>query len=214
MKITKRVLSILLAALLILPLGLSAFAADDPNAPVITLQPQDALKYPYSQVGRDIKLQVKAQSPTLTGTLSYAWYDYAWEEGDTEPPIATGASVSIPATKDMLEDPSTGAVSGTAIKEISFWVVVTNTYTDSDGAEQTAWEISEPVTIKTFTDVLSGITNPWISARNYTDNDTTNMMMLVMLIPILPFQSLIFGGIALFASMMLPMIEFVAAQLP
>jgi len=124
MKTTKRILAIALA----LALGLALFApmasaAVDPNAPIITKQPK---LFTIKRAGQDIVLEVEASLPEGSdGVLSYAWYDYDWqEEGKIRPPVATGAKLQI-TDQDYAWT--------------NYWLVAINTYTDDDGATQTAY---------------------------------------------------------------------------
>jgi len=144
--LTKRVLSIALA----LALGLAVlvpevWAAGEPNAPIITMQPK--AEKTTVQVGKELKLEAQANLPDgIKGTLSYAWYAYVdWTDPGTKP-IATGAKVSIPVTQDMIGfgDPAILAIAG------NFYVVVTNTYKDSQGKTQKAYTKSDDVFIALF----------------------------------------------------------------
>jgi len=163
MKTTKRVLSLLLSLLLALLLlvpaaaeeaavdviedaavdaAADAAAADDSYAPIIVKQPRATTAV---KVGKTLKLSVEAQLPAAGGELSYAWYD----SEDSETPIATGAELSLPVTKDMLgQDLFPQKDFSPEVEEVLnqaelilpgnryFYVVVTNTYTDDDGIEQ------------------------------------------------------------------------------
>ncbi|MDR2686257.1 MAG: hypothetical protein LBB75_00770 [Oscillospiraceae bacterium] len=147
MALTKRVLAIALALVLGLGLLIPA-AADDPNAPVITMQPK--AEKATVQLGKELKLEALAQLPDgAKGTLSYAWYAYVtWapEIDTTLRPIATGAKVSIPVTQEMIGFGDTAALASGG----PFYVVVTNTYTDGKGKTQKAYAESEPVFITLF----------------------------------------------------------------
>ena len=141
MTLTKRILCIALT----LALGLALFApgvsaADDPNAPVIT-QPLPTAQV-YTRVGLNLRLNVRAQLPEgVEGTLSYAWWyeesgrDNTW----TQIASATDENLVMKMTMDMLFTDQKRVIN----HERVFRVVVTNTYIDEAGNEQTASATSE-----------------------------------------------------------------------
>lgn len=134
---TKRVLSILLALSLGMALLVPAFATDepDPNAPVITKQPMT--RKIVIREGKDIKLEVEARLPDgVEGMLSYAWYDYNWQLGDTTEPVAIGAKTTLRAVPPEDEE-----------SHFPYCVVVTNTYRDSGGNEKTASKKSDSMDV-------------------------------------------------------------------
>jgi|GEM_PF-5751867 len=165
MKTTKRVFSLLLSLLLALLLLVPAAAEDavvdaavdvtedapvdaaagDPSyAPIIVTQPKKEVGV---RVGKTLKLSVEAQLPAAGGELSYAWYEY--NSGTTL--FSTDAELVLPVTKDMLgKDPFPPEDMSSDLKAIFnqaelivpgnhyFYVIVTNTYTDDNGAERVA----------------------------------------------------------------------------
>jgi len=135
----KRIFCILLALVLGLALVVPAFAAADPNAPIITKQPTRAIPI-YIQAGKTLNLEVQASLPQggegSNGTLSYAWYE------NMTGPIPSGAKLSISTTiPSSLND---------AIQNFTYYVVVTNTYTDAQGQQQTAPIQSNSVAVVTY----------------------------------------------------------------
>ena len=168
----KRVLSITLALVLALALLIPAAAADDSlYIPIITRQPAGGLidGMNFMRPGSDISLSVSALEPVGGGTLSYAWYDYDWQEGDQTAPVATGAAATIATSKDMFDDPAAGMSIGSYLKELTYCVVITNTYTDGDGEEQTAFVKSELAEYTLVTDTLSAFLGPWKFAFGKVD---------------------------------------------
>ena len=130
------------------PAGMPNIAADalgDPAyVPIIVTQPRETAAV---RVGKTLKLSVEAKLPEAGGKLSYAWYEY--NSGRTT--FSTDAEMVLPVTKDMLgKDTFPPEDTSPALKEIFnqteltvpknhyFYAVVTNTYTDSDGVEQSA----------------------------------------------------------------------------
>jgi len=164
MKTTKRILAIALA----LVLGLALFApvasaADDPNAPIITKQPTKSNGTFYLQAGKALQLDVEATPPEGSqGTLSYAWYDYNWQQGDTAPPVATGASVTIPTSEDMVLKvfEESGRISSSSAIFI-YCVVVTNTWLDDEQVPQSTSRRSDIVSVKLFVDYGTMISLLW-----------------------------------------------------
>ena len=156
MKMTKRILCIVLTFTMGLALLIptAATTPTDPNAPIITKQPKT------SQIvirdGKDVKLEVEACLPDgVEGTLSYAWYDYDWQPGDTTTPVATGAKTTVravcPFEKAMNEqrwDIIIG-VGGLDLPAVPYCVVVTNTYTEG-GVEKTAYTKSENMDVTIY----------------------------------------------------------------
>jgi hypothetical protein len=164
MKTTKRVLCILLALALGLCLFAPALAADgdDPRyAPRITQQPNENYAF-YVKAGNDIKLEVKAALPDgVEGTLSYAWYDSAGKL------LATTAKAVIPTSNAMLLQMQDSWVRmEELIHGLPFYVVVTNTYYDEDGVEQTASTESEPVTVTLVADYGKALSYYWTKSSN------------------------------------------------
>jgi len=128
MKTTKRLLSIALALLLGLAvLAPMASAADDPAyAPIITVQPKSQVTM---FTGNDLVLEVEAELPEgIEGTLSYEWYCYSSRSGTTK--VGTDAKLVLPITKNMLYDITQ--------LEYRIYAMVTNTYNDDEGQNQTA----------------------------------------------------------------------------
>jgi len=171
MALTKRLLSIALALLLGLAvLAPGVMAEDDPNAPVITKQPTTKFRFsiPYVQAGTPLAIEALAVLPegAKQGTLSYAWYDYDWQPGDTKLPVTTGASASIPTTEDMLFK----AIEATGIKsayaDLNYCVVVTNTWFDDEQTQQSTFIKSEVVKVKLFADYGTAITIYWKDAMD------------------------------------------------
>ena len=183
MKTTKRVLSIALALLLGLAvLAPMASAADDPNAPVITKQPCN----PYNrsatlflQAGNAFHLEVEAALPEGSqGTLSYAWYDYNWQPGDTSPPVATGASVDIHTTEDTV---IAGGVRLSFATIIDYCVVATNTWLDDEQVQQSASRRSDIVQVRLFLDYGAAISRHWEDATKDGISAFLKNMPLTML---------------------------------
>jgi len=111
-----------------MPFALHAGAAGDPAyAPIITKQPKEQVTI---FTGKDLVLDVEAELPDgVEGTLSYEWYYRNDEVGRKE--VGTGAKLVFPITKDIVPNRYTQL-------EHKFFAVVTNTYIDAEGQEQTA----------------------------------------------------------------------------
>ena len=171
MKITKRILSFALALVLGAGLLVPAVANEpvDPNAPIITKQPTAPLTI---LTGRMLTLEVQAQLPEdKQGTLSYAWYYINNETNNEAELIGTGARIEIPTSSLGIDDPE---VLGSEIffpgGLFDFFVVVTNTYIDDEGQEQTASITSDSViflvvfrpidVITVFGDIYSSLDAP------------------------------------------------------
>ena len=137
----KRILAILLALLLGLGLFVHAAAAIIDYRPIITQQPSS---YVVLFSGNRLNLEVKAKLPVSGGKLSYAWYDYSWQPGDTKAPVGTKAKLSIITSHNgnIAEDPDS------IHQKINYYAVITNTYTNSNGELQTAYVKSNPVEIR------------------------------------------------------------------
>jgi len=158
MKITKRILSVVLALVLGLGLFLPVMAfspAPNPNAPIITQQPGGTLTALYWRADDDLILEVQAAPPTgMQGTLSFEWFDVVWTSDSEAEPIATGARAVIPTTT-MLTDFNEYVDSGLS-GIMAYWffcVVVTNTYIDDDGEEQTAFVRSDIIEVRLFANI-------------------------------------------------------------
>jgi len=137
MKTTKRILAVALAlALGLALLAPAALAAVDPNAPVITRQPVG----PHSiRINKTFTLSVQANAPDCApGTLSYQWFNAI-----NDAPIATGSSVTLTSAFDDGNNVGNKGVYSLC----TYYVVVTNTYVDEDGATQSASIQSESVSV-------------------------------------------------------------------
>ena len=155
MKTTKRILCIALTLLLGLAvLAPMTLAADDPNAPIITSQPKSKI---YIFANRSLTVTVAASLPAgSNGTLSYAWYDYDWQPGYLNPPVATGASATIlipAATQGEFDMEYPGA-------NRTLYAVVTNTY-EVDGVPMTAYAKSNPVNINAINPMGTALSLTW-----------------------------------------------------
>jgi len=131
MKQSKRILAIALALALGLAVFATGVAADDPYVPPITKQPKPiALVF----TGKELKLELEMAPLSEGWTISIAWYEVGEDE-----PVATGAKASIPINNDssVLDDLKN------AIKTVSYYAVVTCTYTDGGGSSMTYSKISE-----------------------------------------------------------------------
>jgi hypothetical protein len=168
MALTKRVLSIALA--LLLGLGLlapMASAAVDPNAPVITKQPSSSLK--YIKTGKSFTLTVQADLLIgAEGTLSYAWY-----ESPGNQLIATGSAARITAT----------ASNGSMFPSSYYYVVITNTYNDENGDQQTASIQSDTVEV--------GVVNS-IMGAGLASFQASNFLNSILLFPLNLFTYMLF----------------------
>jgi len=128
MKTTKRVLSILLAILLGLALlaPMASAAGDPAYAPIITKQPKASVTVLTT---KDLVLEVEAKLPDgVQGTLSYEWY-------------RDGRKVDGNGAKLVYRS------GGIASHDSRFWAVITNTYIDDEGQEQTASLTSDTCTV-------------------------------------------------------------------
>ena len=172
MKTAKRFLCIALTLALALALFVPAATAGDidPNAPVIIAQ-IDASGFPIVvQAGSTLKLEVQVQLPegAQQGTLSYAWYDYDWQEGDTTPPVAvtSGEKAELPTSTDMLFNTNRDAVNsgglGVLVK-YKYCVVVTNTWYDDNQAQQQAFIKSEAAEVVVLPDLATQLSITWNS---------------------------------------------------
>jgi len=182
MKHTKRllciVLSFVLCAALLAP---AAAASDDPNAPVITKQPSGELD--MIRVNDTIELSVQAEAPN-GGTLSYAWYDSDWTPDSEEAPIAAGATMSLPITKDLIQKNLRFGY----FVFCKFCVVVTNTYVDEDGNTKTAALKSDSSTVVIINNLGEGLLDMlFLPVRNWGSNTATWLMNMI----ILPFALLL-----------------------
>jgi len=166
----KRFLSIALAVMLgvglFIPTLANGVMMGGPNAPVIIKQPTKNYRSIYIQAGNALNLDALAALPAGAeqGTLSYDWYDYNWQPGDTTLPIATSASVSIPTTKDMLFDLSRAdkiASRGAPLAHYRYCVVVTNTWLDDEQVQQTASMKSDVVEVILVADYGTAISIVW-----------------------------------------------------
>ncbi|MCL2508320.1 MAG: hypothetical protein FWF05_04005 [Oscillospiraceae bacterium] len=125
MKAMKRVLCVTLTLVLGLGLLVPASAADADPTPIITVAPN----FPNAAYAGDtLILGVEAVLPEgIEGELSYAWYSWPYHILE---PIATGPELELLITNEMLE--------GYSRPTMKITVVVTNTYIDENGKEQTA----------------------------------------------------------------------------
>jgi len=177
MKTTKRVLSIALACVIALALFVPAIATEtaNPNAPIITRQPNRPAR-PYVRAGNNLDLSVQAVLPQgVEGALSFEWFELGNDE-----PIATGASVLIPTSRDMV----------TITSSINWYIyaVITNTYIDEDGVEQAISVTSNMVVAVVFVSY-------WHTLENlYRDAWERGALMFFFL---LPFITLFITPIAL-----------------
>ena len=133
--------------------------------------------------------------------------NYDWQEGDTAPPIATGATATISTSKDMLGNPADGAT-GVFLKEFTYWAVVTNTYIDGNDEEQTATRRSEPVTFTLYLDTLSAVLGPWQIIYQ-----SGGFISTAIFSPILILMSLLFLGTTGCMNLMMPMLDFLYSLL-
>ena len=171
----KRFLSIALAVMLGVAVLMPGVSADGvmmggPNAPIITKQPANYyfpdsisnLTSHYVQAGNAFQLDVEAVLPEGSqGELSYAWYGYNWQPGDTKAPVATGASVSLPTTEDMvLKEPRTPNTT------YNFCVVVTNTWFDDEQVQHTASVKSDLLAVTIFVDYGTALSITWNGAMD------------------------------------------------
>jgi len=165
MKTTKRLLSLLLALALGLALCVPAFAADeaDPYAPIITKQP---IEYITVREGKKLVLEITAKLPDgIQGKLSYDWFTEFGSEA-----IASGARASIPITRDMLY--------GMTGFTYYFNVVVTNTYTDDNGEEQTASITSDTVSARVYPGYGMALAYAWYQLGG------GNLFIGIMMLPL------------------------------
>jgi len=162
MKRTKRILSLLLALALGLALLIPAAAADDidPYAPIITKQPARSV---YRLTDQELKLEIEATLPEGCDSLSIAWYDYDWQPGDTMPPVATGASVLIPIDPGDVNIMDNWNI---LFRTINYYAVVTSTYTDSDGQEQTVSVKSDAAEVTVLLALGKLVADIWEYAQN------------------------------------------------
>ena len=152
MKVIKRFLGIALAFVLALGLFVPAVAVEagetNPMAPIITHQPNAGLRIIAARVGSDITLRVRAALPEgVEGELSFAWFQYGYDE-----PFATGAQATIEFSMELRE---------VHFGLLSFYVVVTNTYLDDEGQEQTVSVTSQTTDVAYFHTIPSYISNQW-----------------------------------------------------
>ena len=138
----KRMLSIALVIVLGLALFIPTMAAEteetNPNAPIITRQPSAPS---LILAGNSLLLEVQAELPEgVEGELSFSWYMTALfiypELVGTDAQVEIPASVFIQYTVDVQLFPRGG---------FNFYVVVTNTFADEYGQEQTASVTSNEV---------------------------------------------------------------------
>jgi len=160
---TKRVLSLLLSlalgAALFAPAVAAEDAALDPHTPVITWLSSSKVLF----VGNDLVLQVRAS--VGEGRLSYAWYDFDWKPESNATPVATGMYMSIPTSKDMVTPPATLNVNWKPVLGIAgsyeYCVVVTNTFYDADGTEQTVSVKSDLINVEILNKLGDALIGPW-----------------------------------------------------
>jgi len=164
MKHLKRIFC--LALVFALALGVGVFArADDlqnPNRPVIYRQPYRDFVPPLI-AGKSFTLEVEAYLPAASnGSLSYAWYDFDWKPDSDAEPVATGAKLEIKTTKKMFGEKAfmMGAV-------LKYCVVVTNTFYDAEGDEQTISVKSDPVSFMMISDPLFMFGAYWKSSYDF-----------------------------------------------
>lgn len=168
---------ILCLVLLAIPLSVGAAAEGDPYAPIITKQPLNGVDGLFIQAGDQFQLSIEAKLPEIGGVLSYAWYDYDWRPGDTKPPVAVGANVNIQTTLEMLSDINKAAGKGISyVPDCTYCAVVTNTYTDADGKEQTAYIKSNAITITLYASIKAAVSDFW----NYKDKEFGVLLAVVM----------------------------------
>lgn len=141
MKHTKRLLAVLLSLLLSLALlapAVSAVDAPDPNAPILTKQPEATY---YLKVGNALTLELEAELPAgVTGDISYAWYTYNWayhheHGGEMYEAIAVGPTLETPVLTwtDLLIDILSSGES------TRYYAVAVNTYIDENDETQIAY---------------------------------------------------------------------------
>ena len=153
MKMTKRLLGV--GLVLVLALGLfvpaGATEAPNPNAPVITRQPSVR---PITFAGDPLVLEIQAELPEgVEGELSFAWFVEGREE-----PIATGARVTIPT---LTEEVVYFLRHESVVLDLRIYVVVTNTYVDDDGEEQTASTTSNVVDTRIIHRLGAALRETW-----------------------------------------------------
>jgi len=170
MKATKRILAFAMAlALGLALLAPTVSAADDPNAPVITKQPSGPEEI---LTGRTLTLEVQAQAPAAApGTISVAWFVVDEDGNLRAAPIATRARVAFPTTSlgHYLYSDDTPAEDDIFIPGgiFKFYAVVTNTYTDGGGTQQTATITSDTVRVNIINRPVDYIALYWNATWHY-----------------------------------------------
>jgi len=162
MKQTKRILAIVLALALGLAVFATGVAAEDPYAPIITMQPK--AEKTVVQAGKELKLEVQAMPPVgAEGILTYEWYESS-AAGDRL--VATSANAIIPISKAMLDNWSEKY---NYYFSLNYYVVVTNTWRDDAEQEQTASISSDTVNISVFRGLGDLYTDSWRYASNFSN---------------------------------------------
>ena len=139
----KKALSVLLALLLLLGLSIPVLAAEtaDPNAPIITRQPQsvsyvirliDGIPWAYAA---NVVLSIEAELPDgVEGVLSYAWYHIHPD---------TGAHILQSPNGPIFEWKASSIDNG------AYYVVVTTTWWDDLAVAHTASAQSDTAVVET-----------------------------------------------------------------
>ncbi|MCL2494650.1 MAG: hypothetical protein FWE98_03215 [Oscillospiraceae bacterium] len=149
MKSAKRILSIALTLALGLALLIPAAAAEpaNPNAPIITVQPRSKV---YIKTGDVLKLEVEAELPSGSeGELSYEWYAYYGTDSTyyyLRRLMATGEVLEYLVLEETMPNPYYPAYRD-LWSDYIFYAVVTNTYVDGDGQEQSVSVQSDPAAV-------------------------------------------------------------------
>ena len=172
MKQTKRILSAALALVLAFALLVPAGAAIDPNAPVITALPNSPISV---KIGKSFTLTAQARLPAgAEGTLSYAWYEFLGNRL-----VATGPSATITAE---------ASINGMKVEKY-YYVVVTNTYEDENGVQQTASVESGTTAVLIINSIIGAGLSPIL---------TDNPLRTILFFPanLLTYMMFLFSSIA------------------
>jgi len=181
MKTTKRIISITIALVLGLTLLVPAMAAQpvDPNAPIITKLHARHIS------GTTVALAVEAKLPEgATGELSYHWYLY--ENMFSSKFVAEGANPTVEIARRPVRDhwDFSQAVES-FLATATYYVVVTNTYTDDEGNTQTATIDSDGIRVAMALPLRDTLSEYWEFGSDGRTNPVGGTVFMVITSPVL-----------------------------
>lgn len=156
---TKRVLSFILALMLglalLIPAGALNIEPADPNAPIISRLHARHIS------GTTVALAVEAKLPeSTTGELSYRWYLY--ENMFSSKFVAEGANPTVEIARKPIENYwDFDQVIDNLLPWATYYVYITNTYTDEGGNTKTSTIISDGIQVTMAIPLWTALSEYW-----------------------------------------------------